>query len=296
MHESEDETEIAISIAEVENSVRDFTLLDDSHIIDDLAEHPSNAAPSCSNLSNSNTVPEQSEDIFSTCLEARTITENSSQDEEIMYSAECDQNHSNIDMKPENDISVGYDIISDYPSSGEEAIALNSNTNELDKAISASHDSLSEEKNSIAEFKVVEGDPSAPYNPTMAQNYEYVPSVCYPDILSQIPSKMNISESHEKLKPFTEVELSNLYYNTELRNHSSFVHNFIEIELKSGKIVNHSLYQMLTKYLSCRDNLSKNKINFETLIEDCKQFQEQIWTLNTSSFTEYGECQVAEFD
>lgn len=217
-----------------------------------------------------------------------------------------------VDSKCDSEIILGYDIIADYPSSTEEAALL----------ISSTSDELS-----ISELNLQNNEPSAPLNlldrcrydenttfakavsleevhqevPCDLQNYFHDDICisenkrCYPDIISQISSCADstiISGGTERLKPYSEAEMSNLYYNTELRNHESFVNSFIETELRSGKVIRHSLYELLTGYLTSRDNVCKNKLSFDSFLEDYKQFREQIWTLDTSSYTDYGECQV----
>lgn len=213
-----------------------------------------------------------------------------------------------VDSKCDSEIILGYDIIADYPSSTEEAAVL----------ISSTSDELS-----TSELSLQNNEPSAPFSLLDDENITFAKAVsleevhqevpydlqnyfhdgiclsenkrCYPDIISQISSCADstiISGGTERLKPYSEAEMSNLYYNSELRNHESFVNNFIEIELKSGNGIRHPLYELLTGYLTSRDNLCKNKLSFDSLLEDYKQFRDQIWTLDTSSYTDYGECQV----
>lgn len=114
----------------------------------------------------------------------------------------------------------------------------------------------------------------------------------YPDIISQVLSNIHEHENADKLTPFTQTEMSALYYNQELCNYDLFVRNFVEHELNSGYTTRQPLHELLTGYLTCRENLRKNELQFVSLIEDYKQFQEQIWNCDTSSYTEYGECQV----
>lgn len=117
--------------------------------------------------------------------------------------------------------------------------------------------------------------------------------ISYPDLISQI--SLNVTQhrnSVEKLKPFTEIEMSAHYYNQELHNYDAFVNNFVEMELKSGNVVRQPLHELLMEYLTCRDNLCKNGLEFDSLVERYKEYQEKIWNSDTSSYTEYGECQV----
>lgn len=221
---------------------------------------------------------------------------------------QCNVSISSTDSKDDNEINLGYDIIADYPSSSEDATVLISPTRDelidfnqnAEKGVPSAPLNLFEgdsygEDTAFPKLGTFEEFPSAPNN---LQHY-FLDDVhlsenkmCYPDIISQVSSNLGNREIQERLKPFSEVEMSNLYYNAELRNHESFVNNFVEVELKSGSVVSHPLHELLTEYLKSRDNLCKNKLSFDCLIEDYKQYQEQVWNLDTSSYTEYGECQV----
>lgn len=162
--------------------------------------------------------------------------------------------------------------------------------------------SLNESFNSNADEKPDLCSPSAPCSGGETSNFNYADqnhyyyrseSICYPDLISQI--SLNVSQyknNSEKLTPFTETEMAAHYYNQELHNYDVFVNNFIEVELKSGSVVRQPLHELLIQYLTCRDNLCKNGIEFDTLINDYKDYQEKIWNSHTASYTEHGECQV----
>lgn len=241
------------------------------------------------------------------------INEVKSQESENIFILEETVNSSTVDLDSNNEteINLGYDIISDYPSSVEEATSLISRNNELEKinfntatlhisdqiqSVENSNPTIINELNS---FENNDNDiPSAPCDSKM-QNYFhddqniYKSKVRFPDVVPQNSFNVeNNKEKEEKLIPFNEAEMSTLYYNQELHNQFIFVKNFIEIELKSGIMVQHPLHELLTEYLTCRDNLRKNELDFNNLIENYKQFQEKIWNLDKSSLTEYGECQV----
>ncbi|XP_065206271.1 ectopic P granules protein 5 homolog isoform X2 [Planococcus citri] len=143
--------------------------------------------------------------------------------------------------------------------------------------------------------------PSAPFGGVESSQFNYpdqsvfgnkADRICYPDLIAQI--SMNVSQyksNAEKLAPFTPAEMAAHYCNQELHNYDVFVNNFIEVEFKSGSVVRQPLHELLIQYLTCRDNLCKNGIEFDTLINDYKQYQEKIWNSHTSSYTEHGECQ-----
>lgn len=202
------------------------------------------------------------------------------------------------------EINFGYDIVSDYPSSAEEAINLIGEDDELsiidavNEQVSCTTDSKSVMLNVNDSKNHLENIPSAPNSSKIADyvndtNSAFLERTAfYPDVILQVPSNITYRDSFEKLKPFTEADMTALYFNQELHNLDFFVDNFIEVELKSGFVVNHPLHELLTCYLTCRDNLTKNEIEFDHYMEDYKQFQEKIWHLDTSSLTEYGECQV----
>lgn len=204
------------------------------------------------------------------------------------------------------EINFGYDIVSDYPSSAEDAINLIAEDDELsiidadNEHASCTSESKSMELNMNDSKNQSESIPSAPNSSKITDfvndsNAFLESNAFYPDVILQVPVNMNNRDNFEKLKPFTEADMTTLYFNQELHNFDYFVDNFIEVELKSGFVVTHPLYELLTCYLTCRDNLTENEIEFNHYMEDYKQFQEKIWNLDTSSLTEYGECQVCAF-
>lgn len=189
--------------------------------------------------------------------------------------------------------------LSKEPSSCEEI----TETEPIDDGVDISA-SLSEECPSNVQNEVHQDvcSPSAPFSGGALLHFDYYSQdmyskrenkICYPDLISQIA--LNVTQHRnnvEKLKPFSETEMSAYYYNQELHNFDVFVDNFVEMELKSGNVVRHPLHELLMEYLKCRDNLCKNGLEFESLIENYKKYQEKIWNFDTSSYTEYGECQV----
>lgn len=211
-----------------------------------------------------------------------------------------------LDTQKNWEINFGYDIVSDYPSSAEDAINLIAEDDEIsiidadNEHASCTSDFKSVELNTNESKNQFESIPSAPSSSKITNyahdsNAFFENNAYYPDVILQVPANMNNRDNFEKLKPYTEADMTALYFNQELHNFDYFVDNFIEVELKSGFVITHPLYELLTCYLTCRDNLTKNEIEFEHYMEDYKQFQEKIWNLDTSSLTEYGECQVCIF-
>ncbi len=224
------------------------------------------------------------------------------------------ENDAKSDSFKESDINLGYDIISEYSSSVEDATCLIPENREsvecerLDRSGSPVLLHISDISSSFDDTTSMKLNPHgsedavAPSAPENLESREFIKDadfiheteITYPDLVSEISKNMDeYQESNEKLIPFTEAEMASVYYNQELHNHGPFVNNFVEIELRSGSVVNHPLHALLTEYLTRRDNLCKNKLEFNHLMDNYKQFQDQIWNLDTSSVTEYGECQVS---
>lgn len=107
------------------------------------------------------------------------------------------------------------------------------------------------------------------------------------------PTVASSSDKENELQPFTESELYSLYYNQELCNYEIFVNDFVENEVKSGKVIQHRLYQLLTNYLGARKNWNRNMITFKSLHHNYILLQENIWSVRSNSITEHGECQVS---
>lgn len=266
------------------------------------------SAPAISNCDEASN-PSKSDDVLSRELDDNfehvssdfhnlTLSEN--------VSAKSETLDDESDIQKNWEINFGYDIVSDYPSSAEDATNLIAEDDELsivdanNECAPGTSDSTSVEPNVSDPGYAVENIPSAPNSSKVADtsdtNVFLESNTFYPDVILQVPTSMSHNrDNFEKLKPFTEADMTALYFNQELHSFDYFVDNFIEVELKSGFVVNHPLYELLTSYLICRDNLNKNEIEFDHYMEDYYQFQEKIWNLDTSSLTEYGECQVCAF-
>lgn len=204
------------------------------------------------------------------------------------------------DVSRTSDINLGYDIIADYSSSVEDGINLMADAEDgperNDTLVMSNADELDNSSHEIP----TEPDPIEPSAPDKLNNEAvledddmFQSQIIFPDIIPELSTNVGSFENNaDRLTPFTEAEMASLYYNQELHQHGVFVDNFIEIQLRTKSVVKHPLHELLNEYLNCRDNLRKNKIEFNRYLQDYKQLREQIWILDTSSLTEHGECQV----
>ncbi|XP_075232112.1 ectopic P-granules autophagy protein 5 isoform X2 [Lycorma delicatula] len=98
-------------------------------------------------------------------------------------------------------------------------------------------------------------------------------------------------EQMSSIKPFTEAQLASLYNNSELCCLQNVISEFIEHELRGSSMICSQLYEMLISYLRARGKLSSNNMELDVLKSECKEFQHQLWSFETVTVSEAGECQ-----
>lgn len=102
----------------------------------------------------------------------------------------------------------------------------------------------------------------------------------------------DIHTSFKEIIPFTESQLTSLYFNQELAWIDMFISEFAEIQLRSNAIrQQHRLHELLMNYLRVRNNLIINSHELEILKKSCREMQKQLWCLDKACIKETGECQ-----
>lgn len=101
-----------------------------------------------------------------------------------------------------------------------------------------------------------------------------------------------LNSAFKDVRPFTEQQLTSLYYNQELTLVDAFVTEFTEMQLRCGPLrQQHRLHELLMSYLRVRNHLIANSYELERLKKCCRETQKQLWCLEKTSETESGECQ-----
>ncbi|XP_073995330.1 ectopic P-granules autophagy protein 5 isoform X2 [Rhodnius prolixus] len=95
----------------------------------------------------------------------------------------------------------------------------------------------------------------------------------------------------QEVSAFTESQLLSIYHNEELSLNSSFIDQFIDVELRSGSVQRHPLYDLLISYLKSREKQATNSTEIDTLLNECKEIQQRLWIIENVKVTETGECQ-----
>ncbi|XP_014245821.1 ectopic P granules protein 5 homolog [Cimex lectularius] len=113
----------------------------------------------------------------------------------------------------------------------------------------------------------------------------------YSDIEDEFADMSNILSQTQELPSFTEAQLLSLYINNEVGRCNNYIESFIDGELRGGIALRHPLYDLLANYVKFREKQFSNSKEVETLIQDSKNIQQQLWILNITKITESGECQ-----
>ncbi|XP_017775624.1 PREDICTED: ectopic P granules protein 5 homolog [Nicrophorus vespilloides] len=123
------------------------------------------------------------------------------------------------------------------------------------------------------------------------------PVTNYKDLKQQL-KELHIIETNveskiaviNKIKPFTESQLSALYANSELAAVKQFTDEFIEAELKGLAANKHTLHELLKSYLQVRSKVQANFLEIKQLRHDYQEAQNQLWTLSNSVAHKRGVC------
>lgn len=95
----------------------------------------------------------------------------------------------------------------------------------------------------------------------------------------------------EHIKPYTISQLGALYYNQELKVAKSFEMRLIEQELAAVGARQHTLYDLITRYIRARDKLKENSLELTQLRINCAHLKEQIWNLEHTAVHGKAHCQ-----
>ncbi|CAG9829221.1 unnamed protein product [Diabrotica balteata] len=104
-------------------------------------------------------------------------------------------------------------------------------------------------------------------------------------------TKNSETEVHTEMKPYTETQLSALYYNQELETLEEFIEQYVNAELKGLAIKQHPLYELLTSYLRVQEKITGNTLELDQIRKEYKTLQNDLWTIETATVTGRGECQ-----
>ncbi|XP_056634672.1 ectopic P granules protein 5 homolog [Diorhabda sublineata] len=106
-------------------------------------------------------------------------------------------------------------------------------------------------------------------------------------------SKIKSDEAtiHAEIKPYTESQLSALYYNRELEILDDFINQFVSAELKGSAMKQHPLYELLINYLRVQEKITGNTLELEQIRREYKSLQNELWTIESATVMRKGECQ-----
>lgn len=146
------------------------------------------------------------------------------------------------------------------------------------------------------EEDVVEAIPSAPMESFQEVARNVVKIVenkpLYPD-LQNLKQSTQIAEkllSPVVVKPFTELQIEQLYSNNEVRLVELFENEFVERELKDTSLQDHPLYVLLKKFAKSRSRLLQNSNSIATVIKRLDKDYKNIWKIERKTVSAHGFC------
>lgn len=106
----------------------------------------------------------------------------------------------------------------------------------------------------------------------------------YPDLekMHEVEKNTKITYMAEQilLKPFTKLQLQELYNNVELKLSHQFEKEFIDTELsETFRGYNHILYNLLIKYSKTRHALRVNLVEINTYKRECEENYNNLWKM-----------------
>ena len=118
----------------------------------------------------------------------------------------------------------------------------------------------------------------------------------YPDLLNlqtitATTSTMQISEkilSPIAVKPFTPLQIEQLYSNNEIRLMELFETEFVQKELKDASLQEHPLYSLLKKFAKARSRLLQNANNTALLVKRLDDNYKKIWKIERKTASTHG--------
>jgi ectopic P granules protein 5 len=136
---------------------------------------------------------------------------------------------------------------------------------------------------------------SVPSVHTAASLYE---KTLYPDLKELAPSQIKqISEkiiSPVAVKPFTPLQIEQLYSNREIQLADLFEGEFVEKELKDNSIQDHQLYVLLRKYGKSRAKHLINSRNIAHLTKTLDENYKKIWRIEKRNVSGHGFCECGK--
>lgn len=107
---------------------------------------------------------------------------------------------------------------------------------------------------------------------------------------SQIDKNKIHKKTQQKIRAYTESQLSAFYKNTELEAVKNFTYEFIEAEMRGVANKQHPLYELLNNYLHARSKITGNNLEIEQLKKEYKESLLSLWNLNSTVTSARGEC------
>lgn len=120
----------------------------------------------------------------------------------------------------------------------------------------------------------------------------------YPDLqnlqsIAAMTSSQQISEkvlSPIGVKPFTPLQIEQLYSNNEIRLIQLFEHEFIQKELKDASLQEHPLYVLLKKLAKARSRLLHNSNDTALRMKKLDEVYKKIWRIDRKTVSAHGFC------
>lgn len=165
-----------------------------------------------------------------------------------------------------------------------------------------------EDVETVDEAEEIEYEPSAPdvEEAAVPVSKEPVPSVhttlmydktLYPDLQELASQSVQITEkilSPVAVKPFTPLQIEQLYSNREMQLIEMFEGEFVDKELKDSSIQDHPLYTLLKKYAKSRAKFLINQRNIAHLAKKLDINYKKIWQVERRSVSAPGFCECGK--
>lgn len=170
------------------------------------------------------------------------------------------------------------------------------NTKSINEILSSAPPDCIEETTNITEVNEIVA-PSAPLtNMNVTQNHiqqtALTPKLQYPDLKEIQHELLNVKPNNVeriKIKPFTMMQLKELYANPEVQLAQQFETEFINIELNANH-KSHILYELLIKYSRCRHNLKTNELDLQGQQNALLKDSTNIWERSTKTLKYQATC------
>lgn len=117
----------------------------------------------------------------------------------------------------------------------------------------------------------------------------------YPDLkdLQSTSIQLQLTEkllSPVAVKPFTALQIEQLYSNNEVRLVEMFENEFVERELKDASLQEHPLYVLLKKFSKSRSRLLKNSNSVVAGMKRLDSDYKKIWKIERRTISSHGYC------